>query len=181
LRAYSIPPCTGSTAIFLNAIAATGGPWALRRWLDKGPPQLAQKERITRCVTLKERCLREAILIAAQTPFHACRIHGIGRLVGHLPAQLSEHFLLRSDVILDAFKTFDVSEQLWFVFSPRRSLAIRIECCLQFSHLSHSKRSARRASENCCSKSRSSSLNGESLVMARWRAQIDPRLPCRFH
>ena len=34
LRAYSIPPCTGSTAIFLNAVAATGGPWALPRWPD---------------------------------------------------------------------------------------------------------------------------------------------------
>jgi hypothetical protein len=38
LRAYSIPPCTGSTAIFLNAVAATGGPWALPRWPDERPP-----------------------------------------------------------------------------------------------------------------------------------------------
>jgi len=38
LRACSIPPCTGSTAIFLNAVAATGGPWALPRWPDERPP-----------------------------------------------------------------------------------------------------------------------------------------------
>src|SRR5262249_15000786 len=45
LRAYSIPPCTGSTAIFLNAVAATGGPWALPSWPDELRPHLARNQR----------------------------------------------------------------------------------------------------------------------------------------
>src|SRR5262245_19434834 len=43
LHACSTPPCTGSTAIFLNVVAAMGGPWALPRWFDEHDNVIARR------------------------------------------------------------------------------------------------------------------------------------------